>query len=65
MPDLGSDGKPKSGTDGRVKAASRVSGRAKARALTRPAGPDNHSIIRSTLTSKTVAEVLAKRRLEG
>jgi len=64
MPNLRSDGKPKSGTDGRVKALSRASGRAKARALTRSAGPDHNSIIRSTLTSKTVAEE-REARLEG
>jgi len=51
-----SDGKPQSGHDGRVKAASRASGSAEALALTRPARPDNNPIIRSPLILKTVAE---------
>jgi len=55
MPNLRSDGKPKSGMEGRVKAVSRASGRAIARALTRPASPAHTSIIRSPLTAKTVA----------
>ena len=55
-----SDGKPQSGHDGRVKAASRASGSAEALALTRPARPDNNPIIRSPLILKTVAEEQAK-----
>ena len=61
MRDLRSDGCPRSASAGRVKAASRASGSAKALALTRPADADNNPIIRSTLTLKTVAEEPAKR----
>ena len=56
MPNLRSDGKPRSAPVGRVKAASRGSGSAPALALTRPAGADHTSISRSPLTHKTVAE---------
>jgi hypothetical protein len=56
MPNLRSDGKPRSAPVGRVKAASRESGSAQALALTRPAGADNNPISRSPLTHKTVAE---------
>jgi hypothetical protein len=60
MPNPRSDGKPRSAPVGRVKAASRESGSAKALALTRPAGIDNTSISRSPLTDKTVAEEAPK-----
>jgi hypothetical protein len=56
MPNLRSDGKPRSAPVGRVKAATRASGSAPALALTRPAGADHTSISRSPLTHKTVAE---------
>ena len=56
MPNLRSDGKPRSAPVGRVKAATRASGSAPALALTRPAGADHTSISRSPLTYKTVAE---------
>lgn len=56
MPNLRSDGKPRSAPVGRVKAATRASGSAPALALTRPAGADHTSISKSPLTHKTVAE---------
>ena len=56
MPNLRSDGKPRSAPVGRVKAASRDSGSAQALALTRLTGVDHTSISRSPLTNKTVAE---------
>ncbi len=56
MPNLRSDGKPRSAPVGRVKAASRKSGSAQALALTRLTGIVHTSISRSPLTDKTVAE---------